>query len=144
MGGAEVFILNDELRNFAGRNSLNNSSGIIKIVYGRTSFLFGGDIDKKGESYYQAKYKRFLDADVLKVSHHGSRTGSSSAFIQMVSPEISLISCGIKNTFGHPSAEVVHRLKKSGSQTYRTDRDGCVLLQSDGMKIDRIDWKNYY
>ncbi len=144
IGDAEVFILNNNTHFTTGGNALNNSSGIIKVEFGRTSFLFAGDIDKKGESYYSKKYSNFLDADVLKVSHHGSRTGSSYEFIKSVSPEISLISCGIKNMFGHPSQEVIDRLQESGSLICRTDLEGCVLLQSDGMKISRIDWKNYY
>ena len=142
--GTELFILNDNKQNYTGRNSLNNSSGIIKIIYGKTSLLFTGDIDYKGERYYAERYKRFLDSDVLKVSHHGSKSGSSEDFVKLVSPEISLISCGIKNRFGHPSGEVTDRLLNSGSEIFRTDREGCVLLQSDGMKISRIDWKNYY
>ncbi len=141
---AEIFILNDGAHNFTGNNSLNNSSGIIKIIYGKTSFLFTGDIDKRGENYYVKKYNNFLDSDVLKISHHGSKSGSSAEFIKSVSPDISLISCGIKNRFGHPSGEVVKRLQESGTQIYRTDCEGCVLLQSDGMKISRIDWENYY
>ena len=141
---AEIFILNDGADNFTGKNSLNNSSGIIKIIYGKTSFLFTGDIDKRGENYYVRKYNNFLDSDVLKISHHGSKSGSSAEFIKSVSPDISLISCGIKNRFGHPSGEVVKRLQESGTQIYRTDCEGCIFLQSDGMKISRIDWKNYY
>ena len=144
IGDTELFILNDNKQNYTGRNSLNNSSGIIKIIYGKTSFLFTGDIDYKGERYYTERYKRFLDSDVLKVSHHGSKSGSSEDFIKLVSPETSLISCGIKNRFGHPSGEVTDRLLNSGSEIFRTDKEGCVLLQSDGMKISRIDWKKYY
>ena len=141
---AEIFILNNGVHNFMGNNSLNNSSGIFKIIYGKTSFLFTGDIDKRGENYYVKKYNYILNSDVLKISHHGSKSGSSAEFIKSVSPEISLISCGIKNRFGHPSDEVVKRLQESGTQIYRTDCEGCVLLQSDGMKISRIDWENYY
>ncbi len=144
IGKAEVFILNDTAQYITDGISLNNSSGIIKVDLGRTSFLFAGDIDKTEESYYSKKYEDFLDADVLKVSHHGSRTGSSSEFIKAVSPEISLVSCGIKNRFGHPSKEAASRLKESGSLIFRTDLEGCVLLQSDGMKINKIDWRNYY
>lgn len=144
IGNAEVFILNDTPENLAGGNSLNNSSGIIKMAFGKTSFLFTGDIDRKGENYYTRKYKNFLHADVLKVSHHGSKSGSSYIFVQTVSPEISLVSCGIKNRFGHPAREVTERLRESGSVTLRTDRLGCIMLQSDGMKISRIDWRKYY
>ncbi len=90
------------------------------------------------------KFKSFLDVDVLKVGHHGSKTGTSGKFLLTTSPEISLISCGIKNKFRHPSPEVTNRLKESGSNIYRTDKEGGILLQSDGNKINKIDWKNNY
>ncbi len=144
IGNAEVFILNDAVKYLTAGNSLNNTSGIIKVDYGTTSFLFTGDIDKRGEDYYRMRYGSFLNADIMKVSHHGSRTGSSYEFIKSVSPGISLISCGVKNRFGHPSKEVTCRIEEAGSEIYRTDMEGCILLKSDGMQISRIDWKNYY
>ncbi len=144
IGNTEIFILNDSLYKPGSSISSNNESGILKIEYGKTSFLFTGDLEERGESYYYEKYKSFLDIDVLKISHHGSKTGSSSDFIKTALPYLSLISCGLKNKFGHPSPEVLNRLKEVNSKILRTDEEGGILLQSDGIKISQIDWRNYY
>ncbi len=139
-----IFILNDSLYESSSTLSSNDRSGLLKIDYGNTSFLFTGDLGKKGERFYQNKYKDFLNVDVLKVGHHGSKSGSSPEFISVTSPDISLVSCGIKNKFRHPAEEVIDRLNNSNSLIYRTDKEGGVLLQSDGITIDKIDWKNNY
>ena len=68
----------------------------------------------------------------MKVGHHGSPTGSSEAFLNLVTPNISLISAGIKNKFNHPAESVLASLKNIQSKIYRTDLMGAVLLQSDG------------
>lgn len=143
IGNALIFILSDSLYE-SSKYTSNNRSGILKIDYGKISFLFTGDLEKKGENYYQNKFKNFLDVDVLKIGHHGSKYGSSDQFLLTTSPEISLISCGIKNKFGHPSEEVMGRLNYLNSFICRTDEEGGVLLQSDGVSINKIDWKNNY
>jgi competence protein ComEC len=136
-----IYILNDYNRNVKLTN--NNKSGILKIVYGRNSFLFTGDLEHHGEIHYLNNYRQFLKADVLKVSHHGSKTGSSEQFISTVNPKISLISDGIKNKFGHPSEVILQRLNHIGSVIARTDKSGAVLLRSDGDNIFAVDWKNF-
>ncbi len=142
MGNAEMFILSAGKFAGKGSRSSNNRSGVLKLTYGRTSFLFTGDLEVQGERYYVNKYKDFLKTDVLKVGHHGSKSGSSSYFLNTAAPGICLISCGIKNKFGHPSGEVITRLKESGSRVFRTDREGGVLLQSDGTIVTQVDWRN--
>jgi len=144
IGNAVIFILNDSQNGSAPPLSSNNRSGILKIVYGNTSFLFTGDLDMTGEKYYRDEYRNFLDIDVLKVSHHGSKTGSSNEFINVTSPKIGLISCGDQNKFGHPSNVVIDRLTDINSLIFRTDKNGGVLLQSDGFTIKKITWKNNY
>lgn len=144
IGNTVIFILNNPQYESESRFSSNNGSGILKIVYGNTSFLFTGDLDMTGEKYYEKEYRNFLDVDVLKVSHHGSKTGSSMEFISLTSPKMSLVSCGIQNKFGHPSDEVINRLRDSNSLIFRTDKNGGVLLQSDGNMISKVNWKNNY
>jgi len=121
--------------------SSNDNSVIIKAVYGKNSFLFTGDLERKGEKYFLKNAKKFLDVDVLKVSHHGSKTGSSLDFLEAVTPRISLISAGVKNKFNHPSKEVLARLAKHKSSIYRTDKSGAVILKSDGKNISEISWR---
>jgi competence protein ComEC len=142
VGNSVIYILNDSDNKYFDELSSNDKSGFLKIVYDKTSFLFVGDAEIPAESYYLEHYNNFLDSDVLKVGHHGSKTGSTYEFLQVVSPKISLISAGIKNKFGHPSDVVLQRLNSLNSKVFRTDSSGAVLLQSDGQKIIQIDWKN--
>jgi competence protein ComEC len=110
------------------------------LVYGKTSFLFTGDLEKPIEKVYSKKYKSFLNSDVLKVGHHGSKTSSSEVFLNYVTPEISLISAGYKNKFGHPAKQVIDRLQSEGSIIYRTDLQKAILLRSDGNSITLVNW----
>ena len=133
------FLYDDNIKDISGR-STNDRSGIFKLDYGQTSFLFTGDVEKRMEKFYSKKYNNFLDSDVLKVGHHGSKTSSSQEFLDFVTPEISLISAGYKNKFGHPVKEIIDRLKNDGSIVYRTDLQKAILLRSDGNSIDLINW----
>jgi len=143
VGNTEIFILNNKMTE-SGMTSYNNKSGILKIDFGKNSFLFTGDLEKEGENQYLELYGKFLNSDVLKIAHHGSKTSSSAAFLKTVSPQISLISCGIKNKYKNPSPEVLAGLSDINSRVSRTDKEGGVLLQSDGTIIKKVDWKNYY
>lgn len=142
IGGARLYILNDDKDNFYNTLSSNDKSGMMKLVYGDVSFLFTGDAEKKAEQYYVKKYGSFLQSDVLKVAHHGSKTSSTESFINSVQPELSLVSVGLKNKFKHPSEDVIERIKYSGSEIYRTDQSGALLFHSDGYNIKIIDWRN--
>jgi competence protein ComEC len=136
---ALYFLYDDEVKSISGE-STNNRSGIFKLVYGETSFLFTGDVEKDVEKIYVNKYRHFLDSDVLKVGHHGSKTSSSIEFLHYVSPKLSLISAGFKNKFGHPVDDVIERLESHNSTIYRTDLQKAVLLRSDGEQIQKINW----
>jgi competence protein ComEC len=141
-GNSKVYILNNN-NYFAGENiSSNERSGIIKIVYGNSSIIFTGDVGKETERSYISVYKKFLDSDVLKVGHHGSESTTSVEFLKYVSPNISLISAGINNSYGHPANNVLNRIEKTGSEILRTDKEGAVILQSDGFTFKKINWKS--
>lgn len=142
LGNTILAIYNDASNTIFDNLSSNDKSGFMKIIYGRTSFLFVGDAEIPAERYYLQKFKKEIDADVLKVGHHGSKTGSTEEFLNAVSPKIALVSAGIKNKFKHPSEIVLQRLKNLNSKIYRTDLLGAVLLQSDGDTIKYIDWRN--
>jgi competence protein ComEC len=144
IGKVNIFILNDLNSNYFENLSSNDRSGILKVVFNKSSFLFVGDAEIPAENYYLSKYGDFLDSDVLKVGHHGSKTGSSEEFLEVVSPKISLISAGIANKFGHPSIEILQRLSNLGSIILRTDSSGAILLQSDGKIIKQVDWRNFF
>jgi len=141
-GNSEVYILNNN-NYFSGKNiSSNERSGIIKIIYGNTSIIFTGDAGREIEYLYTSVYNEFLDSDVLKVGHHGSESSTSNEFLNYVSPEISLISAGINNSYGHPTSDVLNRIVNSGSEILRTDENGAVILQSDGISFKKIIWKS--
>ncbi len=141
IGNVNVYILNDyNDKNFHDFTT-NNMSGELKIVYGKTSFLFTGDAETTVENYYVKRYNNFLKTDVLKVGHHGSNSSSSPKFLLKTKPEISLVSVGIQNKFGHPSSLIMNRLRAIKSQIHRTDIEGAIYLTSDGDSVKVIDWK---
>ena len=77
---------------------------------------------------------QWLDADVIKIGHHGSGTSTSEVFLEMVDPAAAVISTG-RNNFGHPSKKVLRLLEDRGIKYFRTDESGAVFLQSDGKRI---------
>jgi competence protein ComEC len=77
---------------------------------------------------------------VLKVPHHGSRFSSTAAFLAQVRPHLAVISVGARNPFRHPSADTLARLEAGGARVYRTDRDGAVILETDGRVLRVIAW----
>ena len=77
---------------------------------------------------------------MLKVSHHGSTTSSTDIFLNFAQPEISLISAGFNNKFGHPKSEVLERLEKINTVIYRTDFDKGLIFRSDGENIEILNW----
>lgn len=140
IGNCMLYVLNDSYGTERFNLSSNDKSGILKIVYGQTSFLFIGDAGTKIEKILVNKFAGFLDSDVLKVGHHGSKTSTSDEFVNYTSPEFALISAGIKNSFGHPSDEVLLKLIRNEVKLLRTDKSGGILVISDGYHIHTKDW----
>ena len=94
--------------------------------------LFTGDIEEIAEKeilklYNNNLYK--LNATILKVAHHGSKTSSITAFLEAVNPKIVLIGVGKNNKFGHPSMSVINKLKKNNANIYRTDENGEINIK---------------
>lgn len=116
---------------------LNNYSAVIKVTYKDSKFLFTGDAQKLSEKEILSE-NYDLSSDVLKVGHHGSTSSSSKAFLDKVTPKISIISCGKNNDYGHPHKETLNEFEKRKIQVYRTDVDGTILLISDGNKISKM------
>ncbi len=119
------------------KTDLNNTSIVLKLYYGDTSYLFTGDATSEVEKKI---INKDLKSDVLKVGHHGSQYSSSARFIKEVSPKYSIICVGKNNDYGHPKDVVLNKLNRINSTIYRTDRDGTILLKSDGkgIVIDKI------
>lgn len=113
---------------------LNNYSPVMKIEYGKTSFLFTGDAQKDVEKEILTTNEN-ISADVLKVGHHGSSTSTTNDFLSKANPSIAVISVGEDNSYNHPNDDIIKRLNKNKVTTYRTDKDGTVILSSDGSNI---------
>ena len=118
----------------------NNTSLVVKVVYGQTSFLFTGDMEKEAE-HDLLDTEPDISADVLKVGHHGSDTSSGYRFLYEVNPTYGVISVGAGNSYGHPHEEVVSRLKDAGIVQLRTDQLGTIKATSDGSEIT-FWWEN--
>jgi competence protein ComEC len=142
IGNASIFVLNKNYKHFKKNNSNNDNSSLLKLVFGNTSFLFTGDLGKNAEKYYSSLYANNLKSDVLKVSHHGSKYCSSLNFLNNIKPTKALISAGIKNKYHHPSAEVLAKLQMFHANIFRTDKQGAILLISDGYSVTRVKWKD--
>ena len=116
----------------------NNPSVVIKMIYGETSFLFTGDIEKEAEKDI-LETNANISADVLKVPHHGSKTSSTEEFLRAVNPKFSVIQVGAGNEYGLPSQEVFERLKNfTTNQVYRNDENGEVIIYSDGKVLEVV------
>lgn len=117
----------------------NDSSIVIRLVYGETSFIFTGDAETGSESKILATFSsEQLKSDFLKIGHHGSNTSTSAKFLEAVSPSSVAISCGKGNSYGHPHREILNRLTKYGineGNIYRTDTSGTVVVVSDGYSL---------
>lgn len=106
----------------------------VLLRYGQTEMVFTGDMETKAEAALLAAGLN-LNAEVLKIGHHGSKTSTSPEFLEAVSPQVALISAGRKNRYGHPDPLTLKRLEDFGVPYYRTDTQGLVTLTSDGERF---------
>lgn len=107
--------------------SENERSLVLRYTYGDTSALFTGDMEDK-EEMLLVRNGMLEETDILKVSHHGSKTASTEAFLQALAPNTAVISCGANNLYGHPHEEVLERLSACGAEIFRTDEMGSVVV----------------
>ncbi|MEN8194532.1 MAG: DNA internalization-related competence protein ComEC/Rec2 [Bacteroidota bacterium] len=142
-GNSRMYILNDTTNSTYNSFDTNNKSGVFKIVHGKNTMLLVGDAEKRAEKLLLKSYSTFLDVDLLKVGHHGSKTSSSETFLEYVKPELALVSAGLDNKFKHPSPVVIDRYNKRNVKIHRTDLEGAIVFQSDGKNITKIDWKDF-
>ncbi|MEH7357789.1 ComEC/Rec2 family competence protein [Priestia sp. 179-F W1.4 NHS] len=111
-------------------SDLNDWSAVVHMAYKKNTFLFTGDAETKAEAD-MIKAKKTLRADVLKVGHHGAKTSTSKNFLDAVKPKYAVISVG-KNSYGHPTSQVVNLLKNSKASILRTDQSGTIMITGDG------------
>lgn len=111
------------------KSNINDSSIVLKITYGKNSFLLTGDATSNVE---RKIYNEDIKSDVLKVAHHGSSYSSTDVFLDKVKPYYAVISVGKNNIYNHPSNKTLEKLNKRNIKTYRTDLDGTIVFISDG------------
>lgn len=114
-----------------GYKEPNENSVVTILDYNDIEVLLMGDLESRVE---KANLFRFFDIDVLKVGHHGSKTASSQDFLNIVKPEVSIISAGLNNQYSLPSAEIITRLHSIHSSVYGTFRSGTIILTTDGLQ----------
>ena len=112
----------------------NDTSIVLRIDYGETSFLFTGDMETGAEQDLMESGAD-VRATVLKAGHHGSDTSTSYQFLREVMPKYTVISVGEGNSYGHPSEEVLSRFRDAGTEVYRTDMQGHIIAVSDGKTV---------
>lgn len=112
----------------------NDSSVALIVQNGSNRFLFTGDAEEAAEQDI-LKNNEDIKADVYQVGHHGSKTSTSEAFFEAVSPACAVISCAEGNSYGHPSAQTLNTFRMNGVKVYRTDEEGTIIAVSDGTRI---------
>jgi competence protein ComEC len=113
----------------------NEASAIALVRYRSARFLLVGDAEQAEEAWLLEHAGPDLRADVLKVAHHGSSTSSGDEFLAAVNPQAAIISVGVDNDYGHPSADVLAALGRIGARVFRTDREGTIVVSTDGTRI---------
>ena len=110
---------------------------MLRLRYGKRTLLLPGDAEKAAERAILAENsEEDLQADVLKVGHHGSKNSAMPEFLAAVRPRVAIISAGESNPYGHPSPELVKRLEDVGVSILRTDRDGAIHVLTDGDRVE--------
>ncbi len=129
----EIIVLNPPFLYKNSTSDIDNSSLVIKIIYGKISFLFTGDISTEAEKYLISQsYK--LKATILKVPLHGDYKANKLFFIKKIKPEVAIIFTGKNNKNGYPSLNTLRNYKKIKTQLYRTDLNGTIKIVTDGFK----------
>ena len=113
----------------------NDHSVVLRIKMGNRSFLLTGDIERQAESEIVASGVR-LNADLVKVAHHGSRTSSTQEFLNAVGARYAVIPVGLSSVFGHPHAEVVERWRAIGATVMSTGENGTISVSTDGTDLE--------
>lgn len=118
-----------------GRDA-NDNSLVLRVSYGKRSFLLTGDAEREQERELVERFGPALAADVLKVGHHGSRTSTTPQFLSQVKPRLATLSTGVRNSFGHPHAESLRTLSSARVRWLRTDRMGSLSFVTGGERLD--------
>ena len=137
LGGVVIEVLNPQIPHLTRTESdIDNNGMVMRLSMGEVSFLLTADTMREAE-FELITRRANLRSTVLKVAHHGSNTSTTPEFLAVVNPQLAVISVGADNPFGHPSDEVMARLKETvGSKNiYRTDEQGTIEFNTDGERL---------
>ena len=135
IAGVGVEVLHPPRPEWERQRVRNDDSVVIRLRYGAADFLLTGDAGAEFEAGALTE-TGVGPLRVLKVGHHGSRTSTSAGLLSGFRPQMAIISAGRGNVFGHPAPDVVRRLEAAGVELFRTDRDGAVILETDGASVE--------
>jgi competence protein ComEC len=124
-------IMNSELIDKKDENSL---SAAFILSYKDFQAYFDGDLPQNIEDYLVSKHP--IDVDLVKISHHGSKTATSQNFLNILKPELAIISVGENNAYHHPDISIINRLKYANAIILRTDENDGVDIQTDGLTVN--------
>ncbi len=139
-GGVSMEILHPLSLSFS---ELNNASIVACLIFGRISFLFTGDAEGAAEEEMLQRGCT-LAGTILKVGHHGSKSSSTQDFLEAVKPEVAVIMCGEDNSYGCLHEETLSRLSRTGADLYRTDKQGTIIIETDGdtYRVNKQPWRD--
>ncbi|MGA3286724.1 MAG: DNA internalization-related competence protein ComEC/Rec2 [Bacteroidota bacterium] len=135
-----MYVLYPQWNRIAEKN-LNNTSIVLKVIFGNASMLLVGDAEAEAEHKLILRYKELLSSGVLKVGHHGGLSSTSEEFLNIVHPQKALISVGNHNKFRLPSSFTVRRLMTHAVEIERTDKSGAIILENDGNQWVQRVWR---
>jgi competence protein ComEC len=124
------------IHDHAEHETVNNHSVVLRLTHDQVRILLPGDAEAEAEQDLLA-HPEVLQAEIIKVPHHGSDSSSTPALLAAVRPRDAIASAGIGNRYGHPAAEVASRYQAAGATFWRTDQQGavCVCSQGTGYRI---------
>lgn len=128
----DILYPRQDTSNFSDTNS---ASIVTRLVYGTKSFLFTGDAPLATEDFLIKNAKEYLDSDVLKLGHHGSKTSTGDSFLNTVTPDYAVVSAGKNNSYHHPHANVINRVRNHGIEILSTMELGTITFQTDGVDL---------
>ena len=131
-GGLQMRVFHPQSDLLSGTDSdVNNNSIVLRLAYGRISFLLPGDVEEEAEAVLLSSDED-LASTILKSPHHGSDNSLNPRFLEAVNPQLAVIQVGADNKFGHPDPTTLARLEEHGVTVLRTDQNGTVEVVSDG------------
>jgi competence protein ComEC len=139
-GEVKVQVLNPPPDDFSDDVSDNNNSLVLRVVYGERKFLLTSDVERETEKKL-LDAPEFLQADVIKVAHHGSRTSSIKEFVNASKVKVAVVSVGKESPYGHPHGEVVERWKNAGAKVLTTGENGTISISTDGQDLQMITFR---